>query len=87
MAKKKKVSKKDMYKVDWSVYQRNLRFCFKKGYRIYPVTKNNVMYQVAIELGIKKAILSTEWEKKYVSYAISDAYKMIYDKHNTEQKA
>lgn len=85
MAKPKKKSKKDMYTVDWSVYHRNLRFCFKKGYRIYPVTKNNLQYKIAIELGVKKAILSTEWEKKYVTYAISDAYKMIYDKHNKEQ--
>ena len=82
----KKVTKKKVHKIDYSVYQRNIRFAFKKGYRIYPVTKNNVMYQVAIELGTKKAILSTEWQKKNMHYAVAEALQMIYNKHNTEQK-
>ena len=82
----KKVTKKKTYKIDWKDYHRNIRFVMHKGYRIYPVTKNNVVFQVAIELGVKKAVLSTEWQKKHVDYAIADAYKMLYDKHNTEQK-
>ena len=83
MAKKiKKVSKKEALRIEWSTYKKHIRWNFNKGYRIYPVTKNNLQYKIAIELGVKKAILSTEWEKKEVDWAIADAHALVYGKHN-----
>ena len=79
----KKISKKQQYTINWGDTTKHRLWCFRKGYRIYPVTKNNLQYQIAIELGVKKAILSTEWDKKYVDYAICDAYKIVYEKHNS----
>ena len=78
----KKQTKKEQYSINWADVEKHRLWCFRKGYKIYPITKDNQNYKIAIELGVKKAVLSTEWQKKYMHYAVADAYKIVYEKHN-----
>ena len=46
MAKK---TKKEQFAINWSEAEVHRLWCFRKGYRIYPVTKDNQNYKIAIE--------------------------------------
>jgi len=83
MAKEKKKTIAQQHYVPQADMQRYTLWAIRKGYRIYPITKDNQNYQIAIELGTKKAVLSTFWDKKWVYYATYDAYKIVYEKHNS----
>ncbi len=82
MAKKK--TKKELMAIDHTMMKQYVHWCINKGYRIFPITKNNVMYQITIELGVKSATLSTEWKKADVHFAVYEAYKLVYEKHNSQ---
>ena len=49
---------------------------------IYPVTKDNQNYNIVIEKGNRKVVISEVFNKKSVQEGIADVYLKLYEKHN-----
>lgn len=60
--------------------QEAIKWCFKEGYKIYPVTKDNVVYQVEVCKAHQKALLTETHTKKSIHQAVADVYLMLYNK-------
>lgn len=56
----------------------------KQGYKIYPVTKDNVTYQIEMSKANQKALLVDVYSKKTIDKAINDLYFKIYDKQKVD---
>ena len=61
-----------------------LKYCFKEGYKIYPVTKDNVTYHVEMTLGHQKATLAEAYSMTSIHKGIADTYLRIYNKRKTK---
>lgn len=66
------------------VRQKAIRWCFRNDFIIYPVTKDNVSYNVMIEKGLKKVIIEDIYSKITIHQGITDIYLRLYKKHNTK---
>jgi len=71
MAKKRKI---------YSLNQEAVKYCFDKGYKIYPITNDNVTYRIEMTLGNQKATLTDVYNQKDIHQAIADVYQKCYDK-------
>lgn len=60
--------------------QEALKYCFKEGYKIYPVTSDNVNYQVEISKAHQRALLTEVYTSNTIHQAIADTYDRIYSK-------
>jgi len=60
--------------------QEAIKWCFKEGYRIYPVTKDNITYQVEVCKAHQKALLTETHSKKSINKAVADTYNLLYSK-------
>lgn len=58
-----------------------LKYCFKEGYKIYPVTSDNVNYQIEISKAHQRALLTDIYTSKTIHQAIANTYDRIYSKH------
>ena len=75
VAKKKKI-----YKLN----QEAVKYCFKEGYKIYPVTSDNVSYRVEVSKAHQIATIKDIYYQKDINQAIADTYEMIYTKRKAE---
>ena len=57
-----------------------LKYCFKEGYKIYPVTSDNVNYQIEISKAHQRALLTDVYTSKTIHQAIADTYDRVYSK-------
>jgi len=60
--------------------QEALKYCFKEGYKIYPVTSDNVNYQIEISKAHQRALLTDTYTSKTIHQAIADTYDRVYSK-------
>ena len=67
--------------------QEALKYCFKEGYKIYPITDNNVHYRIEVSRGKDRAIFNQVYNQKKIHQAIADVYLKIYNKHLQNEKA
>lgn len=75
----KKKNKRQLLKVlNTDIYV----WCIRNGYRIYPITKDNVKFQVAVSKAHQNALLSTIYNEKTIHSGIIDCYNSIYNKQN-----
>ncbi len=51
---------------------------------IYPVTKDNINYNIIVEKGVKKVMIEQTYDKKSIHEGIADVYNKLYKKHNTK---
>lgn len=58
-------------------------FCFKNGYKIYPVTEDNNYYKVCVEINKKQHIFKNVYYKTKIDKAIEDTYFKIYKQKAT----
>jgi len=86
--------KKDL--IDWSVVnQKAAKWCFDRGYRIYPkpIEYKNQKYQnrlgvkfkLVVEFGGDKKIGTKEYTQREWPIAIWSVYNFLYNKHNGEK--
>ena len=61
-----------------------VQWCIAIDFYIYPVTKDNLNYNIVVEKGNKKAIIQENYNKKSVQEGIADVYLKLYKKHNTK---
>ena len=82
--------------IDWSVVnQKAAKWCFDRGYRIYPKPieyknrKNQnrlgVKFKLVVEFGGDKKIGTKEYTQKEWPIAIWSVYNFLYNKHNGEK--
>lgn len=64
--------------------QEALKYCFNEGYKIYPVTSDNVNYQVKVSKAHQRVLLAETYDGNKIHQAIADTYQRIYDKHNSK---
>jgi hypothetical protein len=57
-----------------------LKFCHKKGYKVYPVTDDNIHYQVEVTLGTKKGRYKDIYTSVTIHKALAETYTKIYNK-------
>ena len=62
-------------------------FCFKEGYKIYPITEDNANYQIEVKRGKDRAIFKEVYNSKNIHQAIADVYLKIYNRHLKNEKA
>ena len=55
-----------------------LKFCHKEGYKIYPVTKDGVNFQIEMTLAHQKATLEEVYTQTAIHQALCDLYLKIY---------
>jgi hypothetical protein len=53
-------------------------------YMIYPVTKDNINYNIVVEKGVKKVMIEQVYNKKSIHEGIADVHDKLYQKHNTK---
>lgn len=53
-------------------------WCIRNGYKVYPVTKDNQLYQVCIERGSDKAMINTLHTKRTIDKGIMSMLIKIY---------
>jgi len=75
--KQKKQKKKKVNKI---LNQEAVRYAFSEGYRIYPVTKDNVVYQIEVSKAHQKALLTKLYNKNNVHDGIIACYDMVFEK-------
>ena len=79
--------------IDWSVVnQKAAKWCFDRGYRIYPKpieyknqkyqNKLGVKFKLVVEFGGDKKIGTKEYTQREWSIAIWSVYNFLYNKHN-----
>ncbi len=79
--------------IDWSVVnQKAAKWCFDRGYRIYPkpIEYKNQKYQnrlgvkfkLVVEFGGDKKIGTKEYTQREWPIAIWSVYNFLYNKHN-----
>jgi len=61
-----------------------IKWCFKEGYRIYPITKDNLTYQVEVCKAHQKALLTETHSKRTIHKAVEDVYIKLYNKQNSK---
>lgn len=61
-----------------------VQWCIANDFIIYPVTKDNSIYNIVVEKGNKRAIIQEKYNKKTVQEGIADVYLKLYKKHNTK---
>lgn len=85
MAKKKK-EKKENRKVipDYAFHQKSMVWCIRNGYRIYPERNDRMEWNIAVELGLKKAVFPEPYKQSEIQYGLYQAFKTIYLKHNKD---
>tara|TARA_R100001086_G_C11843385_1_gene259618 strand:+ start:2375 stop:2590 length:216 start_codon:yes stop_codon:yes gene_type:complete len=59
-----------------------VQWCMANDFIIYPVTKDNQNYNIVIEKGNRKVVVSEVFNKKSVQEGIADVYLKLYEKHN-----
>ena len=64
--------------------QKAISWCFKNDFVIYPVTKNNIDYNVVTEKGLKKVFVEDVYTKITIHQGITNIYMKLYKKHNTK---
>ena len=69
-----------MAKKNKLISQEAIKWCFKEGYKIYPVTKDNLTYQVEVRKAHQTALLTDTYTPRTIDQAISDTYMMLYNK-------
>ena len=77
MRQKKKLAKKKVNKI---LNQEAVRYAFKEGYRIYPVTKDNVNYQIEVSKAHQKALLTKFYNKNNIHDGVIACYDMVFEK-------
>jgi hypothetical protein len=60
------------------------QWAIANDFYIYPVTKDNLTYNIIVEKGNKRAILQEKYNKKTVHEGIVDVHDKLYKKHNTK---
>ena len=63
------------------VNQDAMKHCFREGYKIYPITKDNVTYQVEVTKGNQEFTYPDVYDRNKIHQAISDVYDKIYNRH------
>lgn len=64
-----------------------LKYCFKEGYKIYPITDDNATYRIEVKRGKDRAIFNQVYNQKEIHQAIADVYLKIYNRHLQNEKA
>lgn len=64
--------------------QEALKYCFKEGYKIYPVTTDNNTYNIEINLGHQTAKLAENYSARTIHKGIAETYLRIYNKRKTK---
>ena len=59
--------------------QEAVKFCFRNGYKIYPIHKDYNMY-VMVEYGNKRKAFHVPYTPKTIHDGVIDMYHLIYDK-------
>lgn len=67
--------------------QEALKYCFKEGYKIYPITDDNATYKIEVIRGNDRAIFNQVYNQKEIHQAIADVYLKIYNRHLQNEKA
>jgi 2-phospho-L-lactate transferase/gluconeogenesis factor (CofD/UPF0052 family) len=67
--------------------QEALKYCFREGYKIYPITDDNTTYRVEVTRGNDRAIFKQVYNQRTIHQAIADVYLKIYNKHLQNEKA
>ena len=60
------------------------QWAIANDFYIYPVTKDNLTYNIIVEKGNKRAILQEKYNKKTVHEGIVDVHDKLYKKHNAK---
>lgn len=60
--------------------QEALKYCFKEGYKVYPITTNGVTFKVEMTLAHQKHTLPEEYKEAKIHQAIADTLEQIYNK-------
>lgn len=58
--------------------QEAIKFCFREGYIIYPITKDGVNFQIQMNLAHQTAIIEDVHTSTTIHQAICDLYEKIY---------
>tara|TARA_Y100001938_G_C7996582_1_gene382419 strand:+ start:193 stop:411 length:219 start_codon:yes stop_codon:yes gene_type:complete len=61
-----------------------VQWAIANDFYIYPVTEDNLIYNIIVEKGNKKAMLQEKYNKKTVHEGIAEVYSKLYKKHNTK---
>lgn len=61
------------------INQEAVKFCFKNGYKIYPVI-DKFVYYVMVEYGSKRKRYHVTYTKTTIHKGIEDMYHLIYEK-------
>ena len=56
------------------------RYCFNKGYRVYPVTKDNIRFNIEVSIDDESRLLDEVYNEKTIHKGIADTYLRIYNK-------
>lgn len=85
MAKVKQAPKKKKVIDNWGLHQKALIWCIRNHYRIYPQRHQNlVSWEIVVEMGLKKAVMTEMYKQSEIQYGIYQALKTIYLKHNPQ---
>ncbi len=63
------------------VNQDAMKFCFRNGYKIYPITTDNAVYKIQVTKGRQIFTFEDRYNNKTIHQGISDVYDKIYNKH------
>lgn len=73
------MKKKSNVNVDLSVTAQV--FCIREGYKVYPVTSNNIKYKVVIEKEKQTRELKEEYDIRTIHSGLVDTCLKIYNKY------
>lgn len=63
------------------VNQDAMKYCFRNGYKIYPITTDNASYRIQVTKGNQIFTFEDMYNKNTIHKGISDVYDKIYNKH------
>ncbi len=61
-----------------------VQWCIANDFIIYPVTKDNMTYNIVVEKGLKKVMIEELFNKRTIHEGVADVYLKLYKKHNTK---
>lgn len=73
---------KNRAKKSFATNQEHIKFVFREGYKIFPITDDNKTYKIRMIRGHQQATLDETYTYRDIDWGISELYRKLYERQN-----
>lgn len=71
---------KNKNRKSFTTNQEAIKFVFREGYKIFPITDDNQTYKIRMIKGHQQATLEETYTSRDIDWGISEIYRKLYER-------